>query len=378
MEKYKLEKDIYNYLKEEEARCIGCRLCMEGCPMLAEFTDNPKDLLRGILEEGVFDYGLPYSCMLCGYCREVCPREVDLNQVFMDMRGEVFRKSGGKLPKDLGYGGIRFHQKNSFSSVFRTGIRNLKSTRVFFPGCSLMAYSPDIVARTYGYLEEVSPGIGIYINCCGKPSISMGDEERFGQYFSILERDFKDRGVDQVVTACLNCYKTLKENTEGIEIISLWEVLADQGLPKDRQGKGEAYRDLSLLLHDPCPTREVDSIHQAVRIILDDLGFNYLEMEKRGRTTLCCGSGGMVGIFRKDLAQARRKERAREREADFLVSYCEECVQSMREGGRPAVHLLDLIFNDQVYGGFDQEDQALLSKWKNRLVGRIRFNKLKE
>lgn len=375
MGKYKLDDRLYKMIENEEEKCIGCKLCTKGCPMLEIFSDNPKDLLKELLEEASFDYELPYSCMLCGYCREVCPKDVDFEAIFVEMRKEVFKLSKNKLPRELGYGGVKFHQANSFSSIFSTDIKNLNGDTIFFPGCSIMAYSPEIVERTYRYLDRLIPGIGIYINCCGKPTISMGDEKSFEQYHSILETDFESNNVKTVVTACLNCYKTLKENTRGIEVITLWEVLAEKGIPKDKIGIGKDIEN-KFILHDPCPTRDIDSIHEGVRRILDDLGLEVVEMKNSKRNTLCCGSGGMVGGYKPDLARARKIDRAKEVSGEKIVTYCEECVESMKIGGKDSVHILDLLFNDDIYDGFNQEDMTLVSKWINRFKGKIRFNKI--
>lgn len=371
---YKLNENLRERLARDSEACIDCKLCMKGCPMLEEFTSSPKALLEILSREASYSLDLPYTCMLCGYCREVCPKGIDFNSIFMEMREEIFQEEEGQLPKELSYAGVKFHQKNSFSKLFSTNIRNLASSTVFFPGCALMAYSPELVDKTYGFLESKIEGIGIYVSCCGKPSQSMGDQDRFKSYFSRLEEEFSSKGVDTVIVACLNCYKTIKENTSSLKVKTIWELVLEEGIPEARKGIARDY-NFELLLHDPCPTRDIDRVHQGARRALEDMGFKYSEMNFNRRRTLCCGSGGMVGISRPDLANRRRRARAEEKPEEVIVTYCEECVESMKAGGKKAIHILDLLFNDEIYKSFNQEDMTLLSKWSNRFKARIKFNR---
>ncbi len=95
----KISQKNMDTLKKQ--KCIGCNKCMKGCPMLDRFCDSPRDLLKELSETGVFDCNLPYSCMLCGYCRQVCPVDVDLNSLFLNLRRDVVEEYNGKLPKNL-------------------------------------------------------------------------------------------------------------------------------------------------------------------------------------------------------------------------------------------------------------------------------------
>lgn len=353
---------------EEEQKCIGCKACMKGCPMLEEFCSTPKELLGELKEAKVFDYKLPYSCMLCGYCTKVCPKKVDLKGLFLELRRDAVDQTDGKLPKDLGISKVDMHQKLSFSKIFATGVENLQSDWVFFPGCALMAYSPKIVENTYAYLRDKIPGMGIYIKCCGKPTRFIGKEEKFNEYFSALEREFEAKGVKKVVTSCQNCYITLSQKSSRVEVLSLWEILADVGIPKEKKGIGKSL-NYRATLHDPCPTRDVSSIQNSVRKIIETLGLEVEEMKfNRGRT-LCCGSGGMVGVTQSHIAEKHTKRRATEAETEYIITYCQECVEAMRRGGKKSFHLLDILFNED-FDNMKQENNSTLTKWVNRYRGK--------
>lgn len=353
---------------EQEQKCIGCNACMKGCPMLDKFCDSPKELLKELLDSETFDYVLPYSCMLCGYCTKVCPKGVDLKALFLELRRDVVEQSNGKLPKKLGTSVVDFHQMFSFSNVFTSNIEGMSGDTIFFPGCALMSYSPQIVQSTYNHLRTRIPGIGIYTKCCGKPTGFMGKSEKFKEYYSILEKEFKDKDVKRIITGCQNCFMTIGQNSKDIEVVSLWETLSTLGIPDDKIGLGKNINHV-FTIHDPCPTRAVDIIHDSIRDIVNQIGIHTDEMKFNRGKTLCCGSGGMVPITANDIAKAHMERRANEISTDYIITYCQECVESMRRGGKKSYHILDVLFNEG-FQNMEQKNQSTITKWSNRYKGK--------
>ncbi len=364
----KISDKIIKIINEEEEKCIGCKLCMNGCPMLDKFCDSPKELLKELKCSGEFDYILPYSCMLCGYCTKVCPKGVDLKNLFLELRRDVVNQRNGKLSRNLNTNGVDLHQKLSFSNLFTSDIQNLQSDTIFFPGCGLLSYSPKILEDTYRYLRTKIGGIGIYTKCCGKPTAFMGKDEKFKEYYSILEKEFRDNNIKRIITGCQNCFMTIGNNSKDIEVISLWEVLANVGIPEEKVGIAKAI-DHEFTIHDPCPTRDIDKIHNSVRNIVDKLGFKIEEMEYNKGKTLCCGSGGMVSVTQNQLAKAHTMRRAQEAKTEYIITYCQECVESMRRGGKKSYHILDLLFTEG-FQNMEQKNQGVITKWTNRYKGK--------
>ena len=77
----------------------------------------------------------------------------------------------------------------------------------------------------------------------------------------------------------------------------------------------------------------------------------------------------MVPTTQPPIGQAHMKRRANEAHTDYILTYCQECVESMRRGGKKSFHILDLLF-DEDFLNIPQENQAALSSWKNRLKGK--------
>ena len=351
-----------------DSDCIGCKSCMKGCPMLNNFCDSPKVLLKKLLDTEEYDYILPYSCMLCGYCTIVCPAGVDFKNIFLELRRDTVNVYKGKLPKELGGRAVDFHQRFSFSTLFTSDIQNLQSDTIFFPGCALIAHSPSAVMNTYAYLTAKFPGLGIYNKCCGQPTALMGTEDKFKEYYGILAEEFTAKQVKRIITGCSNCFITLRQSSEDIQVVSLWEILAEIGIPEDKiqMGKNIDYR---FTIHDPCPTRACDTIHEAFRYVITQMGIAAGEMQYNKRKTLCCGSGGMVALTQHHIAVAHRNKRAEQAASEYIITYCQECVESLRRAGKKTYHIIDLLFGDDVTQ-IQQNNQSTLVKWKHRLTMR--------
>ena len=379
MKKIKISEKTLEKIEREKEKCIGCKICMKGSPMLNNYCDSPLDILGGMLESGEVDSEIPYSCALCGYCNQVCPKDVDLRGLFLKLREDIVNEANGKIPKQLGYNSVKFHQKNSFSKLFSTDIMHLtdNSDTIFFPGCSLMAYSPEIVQDTYKYLKQTMNGLGIYLSCCGKPTNCMGFKNDFKGYYESLEIEFKNKNIKRVITACPNCFVTIRDTSPNIEVISLWETLSDIGVPEKLMGIGKDL-DTEFTVHDPCPTRLEAQTHDSIRNILSQLGLKINEMKYNRENTLCCGSGGMTHLTNTALSETQMTRRAEESKDNHIISYCEECAESMKRGGKSSIHILDLLFNSEIYEILDQKDTGLLNKWFNRYSGKSKIKKLKD
>ena len=143
-------------IESESNKCIGCKLCMKNCPMLQEQCESPKDLLEDLSNEMYFDgtiktIQMPFTCTLCSYCEQICPKDVSLKNVFYDLKTEVTAQVG--FPSELGKTSLSYHQNLSFSSVFSTQFKKIKpkNNSVFIPGCSPSAYNPSMKEMVYNY-----------------------------------------------------------------------------------------------------------------------------------------------------------------------------------------------------------------------------------
>ncbi|WP_042276687.1 (Fe-S)-binding protein [[Clostridium] dakarense] len=369
MHKIDLSKGVLKDVNENNKNCINCKICFNSCPMMKEYSSSPKELLQSIIDNGMIDKKIPYSCMLCDVCTIKCPKDINLKNMFYDIRKDIF-ENNLNIIDDIGYKTVKFHQTNSFSPIFSKRFINKTSKKIFFPGCSLSSYSSDIVLKTYDYLKSNIDNISLVFECCGKPTLSMGDMDKFNEYYSKLDFMFNENDIYEVIVACPNCFKTIGSHSENVKVRTLWEVIKEYGVPKELQ---DYYKDVNLgfSLHDPCPVRNESKVHESVRYILESLGVKVVEFDKNKEKSECCGSGGMVKVTNKELANKQTRKRANEAKTENIVTYCEACCESMLSVEKQTLHILDFMFNEDVINKkkFTQDKKSTIKKWSTRYKG---------
>lgn len=311
--------------------------------MLYSFTISPKTLLTHFTTE-LPSTDMAFSCTNCGLCAQACPCDIDFGAIFTASKKNYAEDKN--VLKKYGYGGVIFHQKSSFSKLFsttKTFHQGAYTHMAFMPGCALSSYSPRLVHTVFAYLRSKCSGMGIIQQCCGTPTRMMGDMAQFHTYHSQLEADLAKMGATTVVTACENCFMSLKTYAPHIKIVSLYSLLHEIGLPEASENRFANAPKMAL--HDPCPTRFERGLHEDVRALLRTLGLPFEEFKQNREKTQCCGSGGMLELTSPALAYEQMKSRAHQTACESIVSYCQSCAESMSRGGKNGVHLLDLIFN---------------------------------
>ena len=355
-------------LKKNLEDCVNCGLCYKVCPMMNTFGDSPKNILRDIDENKISYDEIAYSCMLCNACTEACPKDINLKEMFQNLRIKSYRENLKNTSKKFNLKVVQNHQKGSFSKFLTSKNNHKKIKTVFIPGCSLSGYNNEIIFKIKDYLIENLGEVEILLKCCGKPSKDIGNLELFESNLNDIENNLKIKEVDEIIVACENCYKTFGSAFKDIKVITLWEVINEFGVPKELKNK---YSDLKeeFALHDPCPIKKEEQIHEAVRSILKDLGIKIVEFEKNRSKTECCGCGGMVGVTNKELWLSQKNKRANSTECENIVSYCESCVNTFKSSDKNALHILDFIFNEDVINGKakSQKNISTINQWINRI-----------
>lgn len=366
MKKINLEENTIELVKDKNKDCVNCKKCFSVCPMMSSYGSSPKELMDNIIYDKAIDKYIPYSCMLCSICKEKCPKDIDLKDMFYNIRKDIIKNNPQEL-KDIGHKTVKFHQINSFGPFFSRDFINKKTQKIFLPGCSLSSYSPDIVIKTYEYLKYNIDSISLAVECCGKPTLIMGDTDKFEKYYSKLDNLFEENNISEVIVACPNCFDTIRNSSKCVKVTSLWSIINEYKIPRELENH---YIDIEkkFSLHDPCPVRYETKIHEDVRHILTDLGVKVVEFDKNRENTECCGAGAMVRVTNPKISIRQTKRRASEAKTDTVISYCESCCESMISVGKKSLHILDFIFNEEVISkkSFTQNKRSVVHKWKMR------------
>ncbi|NLO98056.1 MAG: (Fe-S)-binding protein [Peptococcaceae bacterium] len=305
-----------------KAECSECGLCVSGCAFLSENTSPAEMARRGISKEDA------YACSLCAKCRAVCPLELNPMGMFQARREQAIQNQELDA-EEFNY--FMPDNKDNVMSTYRRYYavdyndlkRDKNSSVFFFPGCTLMTYSPALTREIYNRIRWQQGCGGIITDCCGLPLNQMGFRYRASQFTDSLVTKIEKLGIKSLVTACPNCYYKLKKALQplGVRLFTVYETI---DFPPGMQ------IDLPrCTIHDSCPDRFDGLFAAQARTALRNQGYKLVEMANILRDSPCCGSGGQVSHFRPDLADnlvINRLTEARNSGAEILVSYCMSCV----------------------------------------------------
>ena len=349
--------------KQEAGRCIecSCEECAKGCAYLRHYKKFPRQLTREIYNNvsiimGDHMMNKPInSCALCGQCSVTCPFGYDLADVCHIARQNMV--ATGKMPlapHEFALHDMLFSNGEAFLSRLQPGYARCQY--VFFPGCQAGAVAPETVKRAYFDLfQRLSGGVALMLGCCGAIADWAGRYELFGETGDALREELDKLGSPQVIAGCPTCQKTL-QGILGQEVLGVWDVLQDIGLPESAKHHRRA-----AAMHDSCGARGNEKAQKAVRAIAEKLGLELIETAYAGDRSPCCGYGGLVAYANREVANELAKSCVERTEAPF-VTYCMACRDRFMRQGREASHLLELV-----YGPPAGDPPDISEKRRNRL-----------
>lgn len=352
----------------EASRCLQCQCleCVKACPYLHHYDRYPKKHIREVYNNESIVMGIHFankminSCNICGLCASVCPNELDVGEVCQQARNSMVKRD--KMPPsafDFPLRDMEFSNGDKAALVKHQSGHG-RSKYVLFPGCQLGASEPIRVMETYQYLQQqLTGGVGIMLQCCGVPAQWAGKEQLYQAQLQSLADTWQQMGKPQFITVCPTCHKVLQDNLPQSNPISLWELLVEIGLPELPRQSGT-----KLALHDPCGSREASSLQQAVRSLINQLGYDLEELGYHGDKTRCCGYGGLMYSSNPPLTTKVIDTRIGESPHHYLT-YCATCRDFFASRDKKSFHLLDLIFEKNI-STLPKFQWNYSQRWENR------------
>jgi len=337
-----------NLIQKITDECLQCGTCVKKFEYLSHYCkESPIDLVEKFHSDELKD-NIPalFTCNLCNLCEEVCPVNLNIGTLSLDLRQEYVTRNGSvsEIHTPLLDTVKKVYVSTDVKTVLHGYQENSKSLKgvesVFFPGCSLSLNSPHLVKKTFSFLQEQFPGIGILTGCCGAPAHLIGEQIVSNDIFLDVIQSVRDVGAKTVIAACSSCVKLLKSKLpKDIRVVSLYHVLGNFNFPI-RSGVSHIFN-----IHDACSSRWDESAQAAVRKIITDLGYTVEEIEHSRNLTQCCGKGGMAAVVDDKYSATVAKRTLREVHQDLIV-YCATCRVTFSEQGARVIHLLELLFNE--------------------------------
>jgi uncharacterized membrane protein YdjX (TVP38/TMEM64 family)/Fe-S oxidoreductase len=346
------------YLKNIRERCTECGACVKSCAFLS-YYGTPKAMATGFDFSSPRHQAIAYECSLCSLCSAVCPEKLDPFRLFLEIRRQ--HVEGGHF-EESAYGAILGYEKRGTSPLFSWYGLPEGCDTVFFPGCTLPGTRPTVTQRMFQDLQKAVPALGIVLDCCAKPSHDLGRQAHFDSVFGEMIGYLSHHGVKRVLVACPNCFKIFQHHGNGIAVQAVYEFIHANGFSAGSKNEG---REVGV--HDPCALRNEVPVQKAVRGLLSEMGLTIAELKHRGRRTVCCGEGGMVGFVKPEFAKAWGTIRQREADGRPMVAYCAGCTGFLNRVS-PTIHIADLLYRPEAaLNGKLKVARAPFTYW-NRLM----------
>lgn len=235
---------------------------------------------------------------------------------------------------------------------------------LFFPGCSLVSYAPDVMRAVGGWLTDSGVAWALCDGCCGSPLMSAGLFERAAELRARFVDQMRRAGISRMITVCPGCADEFAEDMPaGIEIIPLPELLESLIAVREADGRESGLSPLdreSVTFFDSCHDRGNGRNARAIRRLMA----KHLpracqrEMKHAKRQTLCCGAGGAVASYDAELTDDRVwqvMDEARATGAQTVVTMCPTCTYTLAqanlsapERGMDSKHYLEMLFGVQI------------------------------
>ncbi|MDO5811225.1 MAG: (Fe-S)-binding protein [Methanobrevibacter sp.] len=221
---------------------------------------------------------------------------------------------------------------------------------LYFRGCTAREKQTDISKATEKLLSLA--GVDYHVledeKCCGSVLLRTGFEKEAKEQIEKNTEILKD---EKIITSCAGCYKTLKEDYDGLDVIHISQLLDE--LIKEGKLNFEK-SDLNVTYHDSCHLGRQMKVFDEPRNAIESVA-NIVEMENSREESLCCGAGGGVKSAYPEIANQMAKSRlaqAKETDCETLVVSCPFCKLNLEND---EIEVLDLTEFLMRYGGLDEE-----------------------
>lgn len=303
--------------EEDLWACTTCRSCEEQCPIFVEHVDKTVDMRRNlVLMESRF------------------PSEAQLAFRNMENNGNPWGIGWTTRADFLNGLGVQTMEENPEAEI------------LYWPGCSgaFDARNQKVSAALVKLFQQAGVNFAILGNeekCCGDSARRLGNEYLF---YSLAQENIEVMnayGVKKIVTQCPHCFNILKQEYPefggNYEVVHHTEYL-NELLTSGRLQLKEASTgsdSLQITYHDSCYLGRYNKIYNEPRRILENAGFQILEMAHTQEKSFCCGAGGgrmwleenegeRINVMRTDEALATG--------ADLVSTACPFCLTMLNDG----------------------------------------------
>ncbi len=220
---------------------------------------------------------------------------------------------------------------------------------LYFRGCTAREKLTSIQEATEKLLKLADVDYHVLDDekCCGSVLLRTGFLKEAQEQ---IEKNTEILKGETIITSCAGCYKTLKEDYDGLDVIHISQLLNRL----INEGKLEVSKtDLNVTYHDSCHLgRHCDEFDEP-REVINSVA-NLIEMENVRENSLCCGAGGGVKSAYPQIASEMGKsriEQAKETGCETLVTPCPFCKLNLENDDLEVLDLTEFLVK---YGDLDE------------------------
>ncbi len=221
---------------------------------------------------------------------------------------------------------------------------------LYFRGCTAREKQTDIAEATERLLEIA--GVDFHTlddeKCCGSVLLRTGfiDEAQ-----NQIKKNTEILKGQKIITSCAGCYKTLKEDYEGLDVIHISQLL-DELISEGKLNFSK--KDLNVTYHDSCHLGRHCNVFDEPRNVIQSVA-DITEMENIRENSLCCGAGGGVKSAYPEIANqmaSLRIAQVKQTGCKTLVTPCPFCKLNLENDDIEVVDLTEFLVK---YGGVNGE-----------------------
>lgn len=220
---------------------------------------------------------------------------------------------------------------------------------LYFRGCTAREKLTGIQEATEKLLKSADLDYHILDDekCCGSVLLRTGFIDEAAEQ---IKKNTEVLKGETIITSCAGCYKTLKDDYEGLDVIHISQLL------NKLIGEGKldlSKTDLNVTYHDSCHLGRHCDEYDEPREVIKSVA-NLIEMENVRENSLCCGAGGGVKSAYPEIAFEMGKsriEQAKETGCKTLVTPCPFCKLNLENDDLEVLDLTEFLVK---YGDLDE------------------------
>jgi len=333
--------------------CLECGKCSGSCP-ISRVNDAYSP--RRTVERFLLGFGGSmlsgadlWTCLTCYTCTERCPSDVRYPEFVRACRRvaseEVMEELCAHRGIPMTLSRIMTHpniKQERMDWVPAEAEISQKGDLLYFVGCLPyfdvvfedltldLLKIPQSVVRILNR-ARIKPVVMASEKCCGHDVLWTGDVKNFEKLAKINVGEIEETGASRVVTACPECYRTLKKDYPEVlgkidfEVLHISELLSE--LIEKQELKYDAKLLMKIVYQDSCRLGRHMGVYQPPRKVIADIpGVELVEMGRNRENSVCCGVNAWLSCNKYSKAvQIDRLKEAKATGADLLVTACPKC-----------------------------------------------------